>query len=96
MRKTIIALVTLGLTAPAGPVHAAPRTVTLDIPNASCELCAPIVKKALSRVAGVQSVKVEEGKKGAAATVTFDDAKTTVDALVDASTNAGYPARAVN
>jgi mercuric ion binding protein len=42
-------------------------------------------------VPGVNSVKVSYENK--AAVVVFDDAKTTVDAIAAASTNAGYPAR---
>jgi mercuric ion binding protein len=42
-------------------------------------------------VVGVNSAKVSYEKKSAV--VVFDDAKTTVDAIAAASTNAGYPAR---
>jgi mercuric ion binding protein len=69
-----------------------PRTVTLDIQNVSCAICAPIVKRTLSRVLGVSRVAVVEHDGTATATVTFDDAKVTPDALVTAATNAGYPA----
>ncbi len=76
--------------------QAAERTVVLSVDNATCELCAPIVKKALSRVSGVKAVMVQEanGTSPAVATVTFDDAATNVATLIAASTNAGYPARA--
>ena len=64
----------------------------------SIELCVPIVKKTLARVAGVKTVQVAEANTntGAVATVTFDDAVTTVPALVAATTNAGYPSRLAN
>ncbi len=78
--------------------QAAEKTVMLNVDNATCDLCAPIVKKTLSRVTGVKAVQVKEANalSGAVATVTFDDAVTNVPALIAATTNAGYPARAVN
>ncbi len=78
--------------------YAAEKTVILNVDNASCELCAPIVKKTLSRVEGVKSVQITEAnaESGAVATVTFDDATADVPKLIAAATNAGYPARLQN
>lgn len=78
--------------------QAGERTVVLSVDNATCELCAPIVKKALSRISVVKAVQVKEASamSGAVATVTFDDAVTNVPALVTATTNAGYPSHPVN
>jgi mercuric ion binding protein len=73
---------------------AAERTVKLDVANATCELCGPIVKRALTRVPGVLDVKVAETESAAVATVRFDDVRTDVAALITATTNAGYPSRA--
>jgi len=75
----------------AGGAMAAPRTVTLEVENVSCVSCAPIVKKALSRVPGVSQVTVVEADGMATATVTFDDEKVTPEALTQATTNAGFP-----
>ncbi|MFC1457868.1 MULTISPECIES: cation transporter [Microvirga] len=75
----------------AGGAIAAPRTVTLEVENVSCVSCAPIVKKALSRVPGVSQVTVVEADGMATATVTFDDEKVTPEALTQATTNAGFP-----
>jgi mercuric ion binding protein len=47
------------------------------------------VKKSLLEVLGVTNVAVSAEDK--TAVVTFDDSKTQVDALVKATTNAGYP-----
>ena len=74
------------LTAPA---FAASRTVTLSVPGMNCALCPITVKKALQRVAGVERVAVTLEPREAV--VTFDDTKTSVDALRAATTNAGYP-----
>jgi len=49
------------------------------------------VKKALEKVPGVSKVDVRFEKKQVL--VTFDDAKTNTDALVKATTNAGYPSQ---
>ncbi|MBE0615181.1 MAG: mercury resistance system periplasmic binding protein MerP [Burkholderiales bacterium] len=73
----------------AAPVWAAPKTVTLSVPTMDCPVCPITVKKALVKVPGVSHAKVNFDKR--LATVTFDDAKTTIDALTDATKNAGYP-----
>ena len=68
----------------------APQTVTLDVPGMTCAACPITVKKAISKVDGVSKVDVSYEKRQAV--VTFDDAKTSVEALTQASENAGYPA----
>lgn len=78
----------------AAQAQAVERRVTLDVKNVSCVTCAPIVARALTQVRGVSRVVVKESGSGVAvATVTFDDARATPNALAQASTNAGYPAR---
>jgi mercuric ion binding protein len=83
---------------PSLTARAAEKTVVLDVENATCELCAPIVKKTLSRVSGVKAVQVAEAKANspAVATVTFDDTTADVAKLIAAATNAGYPAHLKN
>jgi len=71
------------------PCWAATKTVTLSVPGMTCEACPITVKKALSKVAGVQKTEVSFEKRQAV--VTFDDAKTNVNALTKATANAGYP-----
>jgi mercuric ion binding protein len=53
----------------ASLAFAAERTVKLDVANATCELCGPIVKRALTRVSGVLDVKVAETEGATVATV---------------------------
>ncbi|MCR2752479.1 mercury resistance system periplasmic binding protein MerP, partial [Salmonella enterica] len=65
------------------------QTVTLSVPGMTCAACPITVKKALSKVEGVNQVDVSFDKREAV--VTFDDAKTTVQKLTEATTNAGYP-----
>ena len=75
----------------AAPVNAsaALRTVTLSVPGMTCATCPITIKKALLKVAGVEKVVVSYEKLEAV--VTYDDAKTTVDALTNATKQAGYP-----
>jgi mercuric ion binding protein len=65
------------------------KTVTLSVPGMYCEMCPATVKKAISKVPGVSKVNASFENKQAV--VTFDDSKTTVDALTKATANAGYP-----
>lgn len=78
----------LVLTAPA---WASPQTVILNVSGMTCAACPVTVKKALEKVPGVSKVDVRFEKKQVL--VTFDDAKTNTDALVKATTNAGYPSQ---
>lgn len=73
------------------PAFAAEQTVTLNVANATCELCGPVVKRALAKVPGVLAVDLSEATDAAIAKVRFDDSRTNVAALITATTNAGYP-----
>ncbi|GAC1420915.1 MAG: mercury resistance system periplasmic binding protein MerP [Acidobacteriaceae bacterium] len=70
---------------------AATRTVALDVPGMTCATCPITVKKALNKVPGVSKIDFDLPKK--LAIVTFDDTRTNTQALVDATTNAGYPSK---
>jgi mercuric ion binding protein len=98
MNKRTAAAATIALVLLPWTAQASDRTVVLNVDNATCELCGPIVKKTLSRVWGVKTVQVAEAKAatGAEVTVMFDDGATNVDALISATANAGYPARVRN
>jgi periplasmic mercuric ion binding protein len=76
------------------PAHAADKTVVLDVKNADCVLCPPIVKQSLLRVPGVKTVTTKQADQMAdfMATVTFDDAVANETMLIEATTKAGYPA----
>ena len=73
------------------PVWAATQTVTLSVPDMTCSACPITVKKALSEVSGVNKIDVSLEKREAV--VTFDDAKTTIQQLTDATEFAGYPSK---
>ena len=72
-----------------GSAQAAMRTMTLSVPGMSCEVCPITVKKALQKVSGVDKVDVSFEKKEAV--VTYDDTKTTMERLIKATADAGYP-----
>jgi mercuric ion binding protein len=88
--KTLMAAVIASLVLVA-PAWASPQTVTLNVSGMTCPACPITVKKALEKVPGVSKVEVRYEKKQVL--VTFDDTKTSTDALVKATTNAGYPSQ---
>jgi len=65
------------------------KTVTLKVENMTCSACPLTVRKSLEKVPGVAKAKADVETK--TATVTFDPAKTTVESLTRATTEAGYP-----
>lgn len=75
------------------PVYAADKTVVLDVKNADCVLCLPIVKQSLLNVKSVKNVETRQADQMAdfMATVTFDDTVSNERAPIAATTNAGYP-----
>jgi mercuric ion binding protein len=77
----------------AAPAWSAPRTVTLSLPTMDCAVCPITVKKALGKVDGVSRAEVDFGKRQAI--VSFDDAKTSAEALMRATKDAGYPSTVV-
>jgi mercuric ion binding protein len=73
----------------ASNVIAESKTVTLSVPGMSCSACPITVKKALQKVQGVEKVTATFEPKQAV--VTFDDSKTTLAKLREATAQAGYP-----
>ncbi|MGH8352139.1 MAG: mercury resistance system periplasmic binding protein MerP [Pseudomonas sp.] len=86
MRKLLLAAF---VALPLAALAAAPKTITLEVQNMTCELCPITVKKSLEKVSGVSAVKVDFDKK--TATVTYDPDQAPPEALTKATTNAGYP-----
>lgn len=66
------------------------ESVTLDLQNMACAMCKFTIKKALQNIDGVQKISVDYDTK--TASVTFDAQKTNAEALIKATTDAGYPA----
>ena len=88
MKQSLFAIPLLAAAA-LQSAYAAPQTSTLSVPDMDCSTCPITVRKALTNVAGVTRAEASLEKKQAV--VTYDDAKTSVDALIKATTNAGYP-----
>lgn len=65
------------------------KTVTLAVSGMTCSTCPLAVKKALNRVDGVSKADVSFEKSEAV--VTFDGAKTDIDALIKACAATPYP-----
>ena len=72
-----------------GSAFAAEKTITLNVKGMTCASCPYMVKKSLTKVDGVK--KVDVTLKTKLAVVTFDDAKTTVEAMTNATFEAGFP-----
>jgi len=82
-------LLIAGLFASLGAMAADTRTVTLDVTKMDCAVCPITVRKALEKVPGVDSAKVDF--KTRRAVVAFDPTKTSTEALTRATADAGFP-----
>ncbi len=71
------------------PAWAGTQTATLSVPTMDCPVCPITVRKALTNVPGVGGAKVDFERREVV--VTFDPAKTSVEALTNATRDAGYP-----
>jgi mercuric ion binding protein len=91
MNKLLASFVLAAVT--AAPAWASTQTVILSVPGMTCAACPITVKQALTKVDGVTKTDVSFERREAI--VTFDDAKTSVQALTEATKNAGYPSTAV-
>jgi copper chaperone CopZ len=85
---TLVGVLALTLSAIA---WAGERTVNLKVDGMSCAMCAPAARKALEKVNGVKSAKVE----GDRATVVADEKVQDAD-LVKAIEGAGFSATVAN
>jgi mercuric ion binding protein len=93
MKRLTLPLLAAAALVFGSPVLAAERTVTLSVPGMSCVSCPTIVKGSLKAVDGVTNVDVSFEQK--TTVVTFDDAKASVEDLIAATTNAGFPSQLV-
>ncbi len=90
MKPTVWVLLLAGLLGPGAPALADETTATIAIEKMTCATCPLTVRIAMKRVDGVIDAKVDFDRK--IATVTFDDSRTTVEKIAEASTNVGFPA----
>ena len=73
----------------SGSAFAAERTITLNVKGMTCASCPYMVKRSLTKIEGVKAVDVSLQTK--LAVVTFDDTKTTIKAMTNATREAGFP-----
>jgi mercuric ion binding protein len=88
-RSLFAALALFAITVAPHASFAGQKTVVLSVPDMNCSACPITVRKALEKVAGVQNVKAT--LEPPEASVTFDDAKTSIEKLTEATKRAGYP-----
>jgi len=77
----------------AVPVFAATQQVTLSVPDMNCAACPITIKKVLSKMDGVSQIEVSA--KTHQAVVTYDDTKTTVQAITSATADVGFPSTVI-
>lgn len=76
----------------AATTWASSKTVTLSVTRMTCAACPITVKKALTKVDGVDKININYVNREVI--VTYDDAKVNVEILTEATKNAGYPSSA--
>jgi mercuric ion binding protein len=64
------------------------KTIDIEVSKMHCPLCTTMVKKAIQKVDGVESVKVKLNTKNAH--VVFDEKKTNIDEILKSIEPTGY------
>lgn len=77
-----------GMLIVATAASAGDQRVTLSVPGMFCASCPFVVQAAIQRVDGVSSVATDLESR--TATVVYDDAQTSIDAITAATKEAGY------
>ncbi len=92
--KRLLAYVTFAALILAAPIATAgEQTVKLSVPGMNCASCPVIVKMGISAVEGVTAVETVLDDR--TATVTFDDAVTSIEAITQATAGIGYEASVI-
>ena len=86
MRRLLAALL---MSMPLPAFAATPQTAVLDVRNMTCSMCTVTIRKTLEKVPGVTATAVDYDHK--TATVKYDGDKTNPNALMKATTDAGFP-----
>ncbi len=97
MKNTLLSAVTLAGLFAAGIAGAAEKTVTIEVSGLFCASCPYIAAQAIN---DVDSAEITGGFYDAEAqiaqfVITYDDATVSLDALLDATVEYGYPAELV-
>lgn len=91
MLNRVIVTTLLALAAGAA-IAASSQQVVLDVKGMDCAACPITVKTVLKKLPGVEDVKVDAKRN--TAQVRFDSVKVSPDKIVQAVTDAGFPATA--
>lgn len=76
------------------PASAGEQAVSLSVPGMYCASCPYVVQAAIGRVEGVKAIRTDVNLK--TANVIFDDVVATIDAILSATSDAGYPASVIS
>ena len=94
MKKFFAILLLSTATLSATTAFAAEKTVKLSVPGMTCASCPYIIKTAISGIKGVTVVQTTLDDHSA--TVTFDDAVASIDAITQATKNVGYESSVIS
>ena len=72
---------------------AAEQTITLTVDGMTCSMCPKMVQEAINAVSGVKQCTASYEDKVGTAVVTFEDSVASIDTIVAASAEIGYPAQ---
>ena len=89
MKNLLAALAFAGMTLSATGALAGERTVKLAVEGLGCPRCYFIVERSIAKVPGVKSVDLSVETN--IATVTFDDAMASAEAISNATDANGFP-----
>ena len=89
LRMTLFGLVLSLATAAV----AAEQTITLAVDGMTCSMCPKMVQEAINAVPGVSQCNASYEDKVGTAVVTFEDSVTSINIIVAASAEIGYPAQ---
>lgn len=87
--KTLLAITVVVASAASSTSFAATSEVTLAVAGMTCPACPITIKKALTKVTGVNTVTTDFANK--TVTVSYDDTKARPEQLAKATGEAGYP-----
>ena len=89
MKSVLGVLAILGMVLGTEAATAKEQVIILSVENMTCSVCPVTVRKALEMHEGVSEANVF--LKPPRAVVTFDDEHTDVQALIETTTNTGFP-----
>lgn len=87
----VLLLIMVGINISFAQPETTQKIATLFVSTLTCPICPITVKKSLEKVPGVIQVKIDFESK--TAIVTYNPQKVEIKQLLEATTNAGFPAQ---